>query len=368
MMFVDPMRPAGRPGACRAAACLLVLLLVAVFVAGCSDDAPSEDAHSVQGKTPVVRPEDVHTRGGGASVLAPDYRQEMTADMDAAARRQPLRAGTVPAVAPPRQGAPANPPASPRSSPTAAPPAGPAVKPAGNAVATGPGVVSKEFPLPGCRQLVLVVAPRMGATTGTLRRFARQGPDAPWREAGQGVSCLLGRGGLGYGRGLVPMPAGPEKKQGDGRTPAGFFSLPEAFGYADAQTARAAGVRLPYTMVTDRVACVADPAVPQFGRVVGPEERPEGGFARQERMVRADKANIWGVVIGHNRDAPVAGAGSCVFVNVRPAGGAPTGGSIGCPEADAATLAAWLDPAARPVLAVLPQKLYQERRAAWGLP
>jgi len=352
MMSVGAMHPAGRFGAFRAVARLLILLLVAVFVAGCSDDAPSEDANSVQGKTPVVRPEDVHTRGGGASVLAPDYRQEMTADMDAAARRQPLRAGTVPAVAPRGQGAPAN----------------PAVKPAGDAVATGPEVVSKGFPLPGCRQLVLVVAPHMGATTGTLRRFVRQGPDAPWREAGQGFSCLLGRGGLGYGRGLTPMPAGPEKKQGDGRTPAGFFSLPEAFGYADAQTAHAAGVRLPYTMVTDRVACVADPAVPQFGRVVGPEERPEGGFARQERMVRADKANVWGVVIGHNRDAPVAGAGSCVFVNVRPAGGAPTGGSIGCPEADAATLAAWLDPAAKPVLAVLPQPLYQKHRAAWGLP
>ncbi|MFU2207059.1 hypothetical protein [Solidesulfovibrio sp. C21] len=357
-MPAGAMPPAGRGGAFRAAALVLALVL-AWGVAGCSDGAPSDDASSVRGKTPVVRPEDVHTRGGGASVLAPDYRQEMTADMDAAARRQPLRAGSVPAMAPPGQGAPASPPAG---------PAGPAVKPAGNAVATGPGVVSNGFPLPGCRQLVLVVASRMGATTGMLRRFVRQGPDAPWREAGQGVSCLLGRGGLGYGRGLVPMPAGPEKKQGDGRTPAGFFSLPEAFGYADAQTAQAAGVRLPYTMVTDRVACVADPAVPQFGRVVGPEERPEGGFARQERMVRADKANIWGVVIGHNRDAPVAGAGSCVFVNVRPAGGAPTGGSIGCPEADAATLAAWLDPAAKPVLAVLPQPLYQKHRAAWGLP
>ncbi|EFL49208.1 conserved hypothetical protein [Solidesulfovibrio fructosivorans JJ]] len=360
--------PAGRFGALRLAALVLALLVLPVLVAACSDDAPSEDAASVRGKTPVVRPEDVHARGGngGASVLAPDYRQKMTADLDAEARAGARRVGGVPAVgrapvaASAAQVAPAG--------PGAASVADRTVKATGNEVAVGAGSASGGFPLSDCRQLVLVVSPRMNATTAVLRRFVRQGPQAPWHEVGQGVSCLLGRGGLGYGRGLVPMPAGPEKKQGDGRTPAGFFSLPEAFGYADDQTARAAGVRLPYTMVTDRVACVADPAVPQFGRVVGPEERPEGGFARQERMVRADKANIWGVVIGHNREAPVAGAGSCVFVNVRPAGGPPTGGSIGCPEAAAAALTAWLDPAAKPVLAVLPQPVYRERRAAWGLP
>ena len=65
------------------AACLLCL--PALFAGGCSDDAPpGQDADAVQGKTPVVRPEDVFVCGpGGASVLAPDYRREMASDLEA---------------------------------------------------------------------------------------------------------------------------------------------------------------------------------------------------------------------------------------------------------------------------------------------
>lgn len=376
--------PAARAGRLAHAAVLcLVCLLLAGLTGGCSEDAPSGSVSTVKGKTPVVRPEDVHGgKGeGGTSVLAPDYRQGMTAALDAAARRQSASAAAVSRTKPPA--------AAPDAGPTAGTPA-PAVatqvaeagRPSSGAgvsttrealsPATGarPAGAQSEagargFPVADCRQLVLVVAAEMGAQKGELRRFERQGATAPWREVGQEVSCWLGRKGLGYGRGVVSMPPGPVKKQGDGRTPAGFFPLPQAFGYAAPDKA---GARLPYVAVTDRVACVTDPGASLFGRVVGPDERPEGGFVRQERMARDDRANLWGVVIGHNRDNPEPGAGSCVFVNVRPTGGPATGGSIGCPEAEAASLVGWLDPAASPVLAVLPRALYKERRAAWGLP
>ena len=62
----------------------LAALFLAAALAGCSDDAPPETPDAVTGKTPVVRPEDVHVRGtGGAAVLAPDYRQGLTADLPA---------------------------------------------------------------------------------------------------------------------------------------------------------------------------------------------------------------------------------------------------------------------------------------------
>jgi len=371
---------------CLAAACALAL-------SGCSDDAPPEDRESVTGKTPVVRPEDVHRRSpGGAAVLSPDYRQSLAVDLERKAENAPAagaepganrlfagRPTTVPAAkpepaAPPRtaQAAPprtaqAAPPAASQTAPVAMPqPAAPATS-AGAAGAAG-GAASKDFPVAACRQLVLVTAPDFAATKGLLRRFSRQGPDAPWREDGPATPCTLGRHGLGIGRGLVSLSGGPEKKQGDGRTPAGFFSLPEAFGYAEEAAAKAAGVRLPYQALTDRTACVTDAASPFFGRVVGPDERAAAGVTRQERMVRDDRANLWGVVIGHNRDASAPGAGSCVFLNMRPVSGPPTGGAVGCPEDVAAGIAAWLDPAAAPVMAVLPERLYREGRQGWGLP
>ncbi|WP_043601627.1 hypothetical protein [Solidesulfovibrio magneticus] len=408
------------------AAGLLVLAL-----AGCSEEPAGEVERGPAGKTPVVRPEDVHGQGAGraAAVLAPDYRQDMkpgVTDPPAAAKAPAEPAGRLfaakpgqpaaapPAAAPPAAAPPAapgqppaistfpvQPPAVPAGGAQSAPspvlitptPAGPtpaavvtaapaAVAPspaAAPAVAAqsaampqavqtpqpGPGQrPSTGFPVEEARQLLLVTAADAQADKGTLRRYTRTGPGAPWVEAGQPVPCRLGRKGLGQGRGLaMALSGGPAKREGDGRTPAGVFPIPAAFGYASAEDAAKAGVRLPYVAISDRTSCVTDAGSPLFGKVVGPGERPEGGV-RQDRMVRDDGANAWGVVIGHNAGAADPQAGTCIFLNVRPAGGPATGGSVGIPAEAAAALAAWLDPAARPVVAVLPEA----EAKAWGLP
>ena len=350
--------------------------LVVLALAGCSEEPADEVERGPAGKTPVVRPEDVHGQGAGraAAVLAPDYRQDMkpgVTDPPAAAMAPAEPAGRLfaakpgqPAAAPPV--ATGQPPAAPvataQPAPIIPPPAGQPPQ---------PGVVqqpSTGFPVQDARQLVLVTAPDALADKGTLRRFARTGPGAPWVEAGQPVPCRLGRKGLGLGRGLAPvLPGGPVKREGDGRTPAGLFPIPAAFGYASAEDAAKAGVRLPYVAVSDRTSCVTDAGSPLFGKVVGPGERPEGGV-RQDRMVRDDGANAWGVVIGHNAGAADPQAGTCIFLNVRPAGGPATGGSVGIPAEAASALAAWLDPAARPVVAVVPEAEARTLGVSWGLP
>lgn len=392
------------------AAGLLVLVLAA-----CSEEPAGEVEHGPAGKTPVVRPEDVHGQGAGraAAVLAPDYRQDMkpgVTDPPEAAKAPADPAGRLFAAKPGQPVAPPQvaPSAAPSQIPAAAagaaqpvpivptpagqPPAAvvaaapapaapsPAAAPAVAAPSMAmpqaaqtpqPGVVqqpSTGFPVEEARQLVLVTAADALADKGTLRRFARTGPGAPWVEAGQPVPCRLGRKGLGQGRGLAAaLPGGPVKREGDGRTPAGVFPIPAAFGYASAEDAARAGVRLPYVAVSDRTSCVTDAGSPLFGKVVGPGERPEGGV-RQDRMVRDDGANAWGVVIGHNAGAADPQAGTCLFLNVRPAGGPATGGSVGIPAEAAAALAAWLDPTAKPVVAVLPEAETRTLGASWGLP
>lgn len=339
---------------------VLVCCLAVGLLWGCSDDAPPQQADAVTGKTPVIRPEDAKERGGsGSAVLAPDYRRDMVPE-------------TPPAEVAAKGGAsPSEPGASrlfagkPRTAtPGAAVGETKSATPAGSAAMVAPGA----FPQAGCRQLVVVVAPEYAASKGVLRRLSRDGAGGAWRQDGEAVPCALGRNGLAVGRGLPLDLDGPAKREGDGRTPAGLFPLPEAFGNIDAAEAKAKGVRLPYLVVTDRTACVTDPDSPLFGRIVGPGERAAGKAERQDRMWRTDRANVWGVVIGHNRTDPTAKAGTCLFLNVRPAGGPPTGGSIGLPEPVAAALAAWLDPAAEPLLLVVPQNAYQTLRSQWKLP
>ncbi len=396
------------------AAALLVLAL-----AGCSEEPSGEVEHGPAGKTPVVRPEDVHGQGAGraAAVLAPDYRQDMKpglTDSPAAAKTPAEPAGRLfaakpgqPATAPTSTGAPSAAPSQPPAAPATAQPAPspvpvaptPVGQPPTAVVAAAPAPVvpspaatpavatpaatlqagqtpqpgasqrpSTGFPVEDARQLVLVTAADAQADKGTLLRYARTGPGAPWVEAGQPVPCRLGRKGLGQGRGLAAaLPGGPAKREGDGRTPAGLFSIPAAFGYASAEDAAKAGVRLPYVAINDRTSCVTDAGSPLFGRVVGPGDRPEGGL-RQDRMVRDDGANAWGVVLGHNVGAADPQAGTCLFLNVRPAGGPATGGSVGIPAEAAAALAAWLDPSARPVVAVMPEAEARTLGVPWGLP
>src|SRR3546814_17702258 len=82
------------------------------------------------------------------------------------------------------------------------------------------------------RQLVLVTTADWEATTGTLRTFDR-GDDGAWHEAGKAAPVSIGRGGSGWGIGLHPaQTGGPAKREGDGRAPAGVFTIGEAFGYA----------------------------------------------------------------------------------------------------------------------------------------
>lgn len=345
------------PGRAAALAAVVLCLLLGL-IGGCSDDAPPQNGKVVTGKTPVIRPEDAKAQERGSAVLAPDYRRDMVAEVPPA---QTVVPGVSPTSSPGTDRLSAD---KPKAANLAGGAARPVAASSGGAGAVTPGA----FPRPGCRQLVVVVTPDWAAAKGVLHRLVRDGADGTWREAGEPVPCALGRKGLGVGRGLSLALAGPAKREGDGRTPAGLFSLPEAFGYAGPEEARKKGVRLPYVAVTDRSACVTDPDSSLFGRIAGPEKRASAKVEHQDRMWRTDRANVWGVVIGHNRIDPTAKAGTCLFVNVRPAGGPPTGGSIGLPEPAVAALAAWLDPAADPLLLVVPAKIYAALRTAWKLP
>jgi D-alanyl-D-alanine dipeptidase len=94
--------------------------------------------------------------------------------------------------------------------------------------APAPGQTS---PLPGASQLVLVVAEDWNTDHARLRRFERSEPNGTWHPVGGDVPVSLGRNGLAWGRGLhgERLSAAPAKAEGDGRAPAGVFSLPLAF-------------------------------------------------------------------------------------------------------------------------------------------
>ncbi|GEO80818.1 hypothetical protein ROR02_09490 [Pararhodospirillum oryzae] len=129
-----------------------------------------------------------------------------------------------------------------------------------------------------------------------------------------------------------------DKVEGDGATPAGVFALRWVFYRPDRETAPLTG--LPVRALTPTLGWCDDPADPAYNREV---TLPYPASA--ESMWRDDGLYDLGVVLGHNDDPVVPGAGSAVFLHVADPGGRPTAGCVALALADLRALLAVCGPA-----------------------
>lgn len=227
-------------------------------------------------------------------------------------------------------------------------------------------LVLAASPVPAeSRQLLLSVSESWPAPAARVQLFERASAESPWKAAGEPLLASLGRSGLGWGRGLhVAQAEGPQKREGDGRSPAGVFDLRLLLGYGATPPG---GTRLPYRQATPALRCVDDPASPHYN-ALAEDPGPSRDWRSAEEMRRADDLYRLVIWVGHN-DAPVEpGAGSCIFLHLRASAGDTTSGCTAFDTAPFVTLAARLDPALRPVLVQLPEPELQRLRTEWGLP
>ena len=127
---------------------------------------------------------------------------------------------------------------------------------------------------------------------------------------GKSYPCALGRAGV--------LAA---KREGDGATPAGSFAFRHALWRPDRWPAPPL-TRLPLAAIGPDDGWCDDPGDPAYNRAV---RLPHP--ARHERMWRDDA--LYDLVIGHNDDPPLPGAGSAIFVHVARPDFAPTEGCVG---------------------------------------
>lgn len=218
-------------------------------------------------------------------------------------------------------------------------------------------------------QLIVVVTGDWDAREGELRRYERANGDAAWRERGEAASVMVGRAGSAWGIGLHPaQPAGPQKREGDGRAPAGVFALGTAFGYADS-----VATALPYDAMSGSDYCIDVPASPLYNRIVDARDVGEDAVAgstepmRRDLHADGDPRYRLGFVIEHNAQAQ-PGAGSCIFAHLWKAPGEPTAGCTAMADAVMEGMLGWLDPRRKPVFVLLPVAEYERLRLQWLLP
>ena len=206
-------------------------------------------------------------------------------------------------------------------------------------------------------QLLVVVTPDWDATNGTMQRYEQRW--RRWRAVGDPINVVIGRTGLAWGRGLHSPMNGPQKHEGDGKSPAGIYTLGSAFGFEPS-----AQWKLPYVPLRETTECVDDAASAFYNQVV---ERTAASDWKSSEKMRSVLQYKWGVVVNHNTPA-FAGAGSCIFLHIWKGPQSTTAGCTAMAEDDLVTLLQWLDPGRSPRIVQLPRAEYDRLRRPWSLP
>jgi L,D-peptidoglycan transpeptidase YkuD (ErfK/YbiS/YcfS/YnhG family) len=180
-------------------------------------------------------------------------------------------------------------------------------------------------------QVVTVVAASARATTAKLTAWQR-GADG-WTAVLGPVTARVGAAGVG------------RASESTTRTPAGTFTLTEAFGRAGNP-----GTALPYRMVDGDDWWVSDVHSPRYNQYAQcAPGKCDFNEAAGENLFAAGTVYAQAVVIDYNRGG-TPGAGSAYFLHV--ANGAPTAGCVAIDAGSLVTLMRWLDRGARPLISI----------------
>lgn len=199
----------------------------------------------------------------------------------------------------------------------------------------------------GCRQVVMVKPGGVDAVAARVWLLSRRDSGHGWRVEAGPMDAAVGENGSAWGLGAAALErqAGyGEKREGDGRSPAGVFEIPAAFGIA---ATAPPGVTLPWLECTPTLRGVDDPASRYYNRIVDESTVPDKDWNSAETMRRVDGLYDFGAVIDHNAHAQ-PGAGSCIFLHIWKGPGQGTAGCTALERAEVLLMLRWLDPEKTP--------------------
>lgn len=215
-------------------------------------------------------------------------------------------------------------------------------------------------------QMILVVAPRWDSTRASLRRFEREA--GKWRAVSVAQPVVIGKSGSAWGLGLHSPQAGQQKREGDGRAPAGIFAIGPAFGYAPSIT-----TALEYQAMNPGHYCIDVSDSPLYNRIVDTATVGEKAIAgstepmRRDLHADGDQRYKLGFVIEHNAQHK-PGGGSCIFAHLWKSAESTTAGCTAMNEVVMRDLLGWLNAAKHPLFVLLPEAEYRRLQNTWRLP
>ncbi len=154
-----------------------------------------------------------------------------------------------------------------------------------------------------------------------------------WQTVFEPFDAVIGRNGF--------APTG-EKREGDGRTPSGIYTLKMSFGYDSSVK-----TKMPYRQVLADDIWVDDQNAEDYNLWV---KKSETHATSYEMMRRDDNLYKYGIVIEYNTDPIIKGNGSAIFLHIWKGRGIPTAGCVAVSEESIIKIIGWLDPAASPLI------------------
>ncbi len=217
-------------------------------------------------------------------------------------------------------------------------------------------------------QAVVVTTKDWSAVQGAARIYERKNTKSEWKSVGKTFPIVVGANGLAWGDGLNEKPSdtdkSPMKVEGDGKSPAGIFTLTSAFG----TTAENDKLKLPFTKLAASTECVDDVKSSHYNRLVDKFQVGNFDWKSSEKMLAVGAQYDLGVFVAHNSNPIEKGNGSCIFLHVWKNESAGTAGCTAMARENMEMVLYRLDAKKNPVLIQLPAGEYQKLQTSWKLP
>jgi len=216
-------------------------------------------------------------------------------------------------------------------------------------------------------QAVVITTKNWSAAQGEAQIFERANNKLKWKAIGKSFPVVVGKNGMAWSDALNELPSDIGrllmKTEGDGKSPAGIFSLSSAFGTIEKNNR----INLPYTKLEEWTECVDDVKSSHYNRIVNRMQVGNFDWKSSEKMLEIRPQYDLGVFVEHNSEKQ-AGGGSCIFLHIWKNAREGTAGCTAMARENMETVLYWLDAKRHPVLIQLPSEDYKRLQTSWKLP
>lgn len=207
-------------------------------------------------------------------------------------------------------------------------------------------------------KLIVVTTPDWNSVTGQLTRYQKS--HGKWKQLGAPVPIVVGKNGMAWDPSFTTGGASV-KREGDGRSPAGVYSISETFGFGPSL-----GSEKNYLMLTPATECVDDVNSSHYAHIVSNEQVAKD-WNSSEHM-RSIENYRFGAIVPYNMSNTKTGAGSCIFLHIWSGPGKGTAGCTAMPEQNIKDIVSWIQSKGSTVLVQMPAPEYERLKKSLGTP